>query len=150
MLNLSQRSMTWFWKLSELWAMNLMNCGNAIAIPCFWTGPYCPHFGCKSDQEKPKDKQQQHNWRCFKRSVHSKAHQRQMTQHFVGLDKREKLDATTKKVLMTYNAQNHQKRKKKKACLELSCIKYNWMKVKWVPIRTLSFSCLRILCPPWN
>ncbi len=87
--------------------------------------PLLSSLGCKSDQEKPKDKQQQHNWRCFKRSVHSKAHQRQMTQHFVGLDKREKLDATTKKVLMTYNAQNHQKRKKKKACLELSCIKYN-------------------------
>jgi hypothetical protein len=39
---------------------------------------------------------------------------------------------------------------KKKAYFELSCIKNNWMKVKWVPIRTLSFSCLRILCPPWN
>jgi hypothetical protein len=74
----------------KAWAMNLMNLGNAIANPCFWTGPYCPHFGCISEKKNQKTNYNTHNWRCFKRSVHSKAHHRQMTQHFVGLDKREK------------------------------------------------------------
>jgi hypothetical protein len=60
-----------------------------LPFPSFELAPIVLTLVANLDKKNQKTNNNTHNWRCLKRSVHSKAHLRQMTQHFLCLDKRE-------------------------------------------------------------